>query len=478
LVLLAALFLVPMSFIVHGSYQRMKESRDMAGLIKVGIELFQAVRNFGYERGRTNVVLNHGGPLAEMASNREFVRQRRREGEQALTKALDALAGSRLAGLEKALADLRSVRKKVSALREKAEAEMAQPKAGRDPRLRAVWFATMSEMILNVRDLLEVLCRKVADLDGRAAVIAQLMLASIDMRDQCAPEMSLLSGVMLSGQPIQEEMRLRIIEKRGRSRQLWVIMRAWGTERVSVQVAQVVDRFGRLYFDKYLPLGREVLKASLTGGPYRLSQKYFLATGVAAIEALVKVMSAIVETGTQWADQMSGQAQRAFYISMTILLVGILLIVTVSVMAISRIINPLAELTLITRRIAKRDLDREVPYLSRRDEIGSVARAVDVLKGNTRQMIADNDALQETNAALEKALAEVRTLSGLLPICANCKKIRDDQGYWRQLETYIGEHSDAQFSHAICPDCVRKLYPDIADEVLKKPVVEPGPEKK
>ncbi|MBF0496380.1 MAG: PAS domain S-box protein [Deltaproteobacteria bacterium] len=64
-------------------------------------------------------------------------------------------------------------------------------------------------------------------------------------------------------------------------------------------------------------------------------------------------------------------------------------------------------------------------------------------------------------AELKKALTEVRTLSGLLPICASCKKIRDDQGYWTQIETYIKAHSQADFTHGICPDCARRLYPEL-----------------
>ncbi len=62
---------------------------------------------------------------------------------------------------------------------------------------------------------------------------------------------------------------------------------------------------------------------------------------------------------------------------------------------------------------------------------------------------------------LKDALDQVKTLSGLLPICANCKKIRDDKGYWNQIETYLYEHSQAEFSHSICPECAKKLYPDL-----------------
>jgi len=64
---------------------------------------------------------------------------------------------------------------------------------------------------------------------------------------------------------------------------------------------------------------------------------------------------------------------------------------------------------------------------------------------------------------LEEALGEVKTLSGLLPICAECKKVRDDRGYWNQIERYIEARSGAQFTHGLCPECVKKLYPKDAD---------------
>ncbi len=61
---------------------------------------------------------------------------------------------------------------------------------------------------------------------------------------------------------------------------------------------------------------------------------------------------------------------------------------------------------------------------------------------------------------LQDTLAHLKVLRGMLPICASCKKIRDDKGYWNQIESYIREHSEAEFSHGICPDCAKKLYPD------------------
>lgn len=69
---------------------------------------------------------------------------------------------------------------------------------------------------------------------------------------------------------------------------------------------------------------------------------------------------------------------------------------------------------------------------------------------------------------LEETLGEIKKLSGMLPICSSCNKIRDDKGYWQMLEKYISSHSEAQFSHGICPDCAQHLYPDLAEKVMKK----------
>ena len=73
----------------------------------------------------------------------------------------------------------------------------------------------------------------------------------------------------------------------------------------------------------------------------------------------------------------------------------------------------------------------------------------------------EHEELLDEKTNLEKALKQIKTLHGLLPMCANCKKIRDDSGYWKQIEAYLYEHSDAKFSHGICPDCAKELYPDI-----------------
>ncbi|MFH1154410.1 MAG: CHASE domain-containing protein [Pseudomonadota bacterium] len=72
--------------------------------------------------------------------------------------------------------------------------------------------------------------------------------------------------------------------------------------------------------------------------------------------------------------------------------------------------------------------------------------------------------LELSNKELRKALSEIKKLSGLLPICSYCKRIRDDKGYWNQIESYIRDHSDADFSHGICNECVKKHFPEINND--------------
>lgn len=72
--------------------------------------------------------------------------------------------------------------------------------------------------------------------------------------------------------------------------------------------------------------------------------------------------------------------------------------------------------------------------------------------------------IRRINSELEEAMKEIKILHGILPICANCKKIRDDKGLWHQIEMYIRDHSNTEFTHTICPHCTHKLYPQLFKE--------------
>jgi len=77
-------------------------------------------------------------------------------------------------------------------------------------------------------------------------------------------------------------------------------------------------------------------------------------------------------------------------------------------------------------------------------------------------------ALEDRIKELQDALDQIKTLKGLVPMCASCKKIRDDEGYWQEVEAYMMEHSEMEFSHGLCPDCLKKHYPEYYEIKAKK----------
>ena len=111
-------------------------------------------------------------------------------------------------------------------------------------------------------------------------------------------------------------------------------------------------------------------------------------------------------------------------------------------------------------------------YCNLEKKIGERTRELDAVNGKLVQEIEERKRTEAEKEQLiihlQKAMQEVKVLSGFLPICASCKKIRDDSGYWSQIEEYISKHSSALFSHGICPDCVKKLYPDFHEEMQRR----------
>lgn len=97
--------------------------------------------------------------------------------------------------------------------------------------------------------------------------------------------------------------------------------------------------------------------------------------------------------------------------------------------------------------------------LIERNEVGKPTKITGIIQDITERKRAETEREKLINQ-LKTALDKVKTLRGLLPICSHCKKIRDDQGYWNSIESYLHEHSEAEFSHSICQECAKKYYPD------------------
>jgi len=135
-------------------------------------------------------------------------------------------------------------------------------------------------------------------------------------------------------------------------------------------------------------------------------------------------------------------------------------------MAMGAMITLFAILTFITAQrisISTRELVAlKETFADRLEErTADLERVNSQLKGEIAERTQAQQDRERLIAELQDTISTVRTLSGLLPICSSCKKIRDDQGYWNQIERYISKHSTAEFTHGLCPECAKQLYPDL-----------------
>lgn len=150
-------------------------------------------------------------------------------------------------------------------------------------------------------------------------------------------------------------------------------------------------------------------------------------------------------------------------IVLLILLFGVTLLFggIAAAFGLSRVITrPLLKLTGAAETFGRGETQQPVNITSD-DEIGELARVFNEMMASRRQAEQEQALLIDE---LRRTLSEVKTLRGFLPICSSCKKIRSDTGYWQQIESYISEHSEAEFSHGLCPNCARKLYPEIMEK--------------
>ena len=174
----------------------------------------------------------------------------------------------------------------------------------------------------------------------------------------------------------------------------------------------------------------------------------------------------------------SGSTLKLANILLFIFVVALMISILTNSILLNRILrNRLGTIRKGTKIIGDGNLEYRIDLRSK-DEFEDLANEFNAMSDKLKKSFVSIENLEkeitERKLAEEKrekliheiqdALAQIKKLSGLIPICASCKKIRDDNGYWNQIESYIRDHSEAEFSHGICPECMKKLYGDFLKE--------------
>nr|WP_320192615.1 HAMP domain-containing protein [uncultured Desulfobacter sp.] len=450
---------------LYRSLESLQSAKRVSFLNNISDYLFTAVGNYGFERGRVNVVLNDAGPVENMEANRKFIINRRNDGDRALSNAFKNLSKVDLPGVEEQIRHVQIIQGQINELRQKTNKDLVVSQTDREKGLAAIWFTAMTKYIESIEALLVTISIDISNADGVISRYSSLKHEVLALRNTSGPEISILCATILSQKPMKEELIKKIESLHVNTLQHFQSIAALCQGFSVSDIPRALNDLKQSYFSAYLPYRNEIFPLAQIGGPYPYSQEYFLNHGVKALKEIAHFMDVIVSETRFYAALNLKESWRQI-IFQSVSSAGSLLAVFLILFYInSKVIAPIGRLTSILRKLAKKQLDIDVPLQNEKNEIGEMAKALEIFRQTSIDLDEDNRLLQIAEAEkeklisrLKKALKEVKTLSGLLPICSSCKKIRDDTGYWNHLETFIEKHSDAFFSHSMCQECSDKFY--------------------
>ena len=568
-----------------------QQAQSVYFLNDVSDDLFTAVGNYGFERGRVNVVLNDAGPVEKMEGNRQFILACRNDGNKALDSALESLKTLDSINIKTNISEISDYGQRIDGLRKQSDKYLVLSKDQREKGLSEFWFSEMTEYIERIEALLVIISKDISDADGMISRYSSLKLETLALRNTAGPEMSILSATMLSGTPIKPEQAKKIESLQIITKHHFQKLSFLSQGLSSPLIPASLENLKKSYFTDYLPYREEIFPLAYIGGPYPYSQEEFLGHGVKALKETYKFMDSIVSDTREYATMRLNNSRSQIIVNSLSSSGSLIMVILIILYVHLRVIKPISQLTSTVHSLTKKDLKVDVPLLDEQNEIGEMARAIELFKEIANQheldmyslrsaeekirkkeeklrYILDNipdiifevdaelnvlwankvaldinpnavgqacykafhsndticegcycfkaletgriemgimhhpaskaaetsywenigvplkssdgnvstilevsrDITDRMNAEAERekliselrtALTKVKTLSGLLPICSYCKKIRDDKGYWNQIEAYIRDRSEAEFSHSICQECANKYHPDL-----------------
>jgi HAMP domain-containing protein len=568
-----------------------QQAQSVYFLNDVSDDLFTAVGNYGFERGRVNVVLNDAGPVEKMEGNRQFILACRNDGNKALNRALESLKTLDSINIKTNISEISDYGQRIDGLRKQSDKYLVLPKDQREKGLSEFWFSELTEYIERIEALLVIISKDISDADGMISRYSSLKLETLALRNTAGPEMSILSATMLSGTPIKPEQAKKIESLQIITKHHFQKLSFLSQGLSSPLIPASLENLKKSYFTDYLPYREEIFPLAYIGGPYPYSQEEFLGHGVKALKETYNFMDSIVSDTREYATMRLNNSRSQIIVNSLSSSGSLIMVILIILYVHLRVIKPISQLTSTVHSLTKKDLKVDVPLLDEQNEIGEMARAIELFKEIANQheldmyslrsaeekirkkeeklrYILDNipdiifevdaelnvlwankvaldinpnavgqacykafhsndticegcycfkaletgriemgimhhpaskaaetsywenigvplkssdgnvstilevsrDITDRMNAEAERekliselrtALTKVKTLSGLLPICSYCKKIRDDKGYWNQIEAYIRDRSEAEFSHSICQECANKYHPDL-----------------
>jgi hypothetical protein len=432
-----------------------RQDRNLSEWAPVATRLLAAAQHLAYERGRTVVVMRGIAPVS--SQDRDFINKRRSLADAALQAALKSETSPPELKSQVIIAEW----EKIKQLRQQIDQNIILPRALRDPELSGQWLVAANSLIKSIQTSTVML---ISYFNPKEKTTRLTLLAAtvLELRITAGSESAAIAENFSAKEAPSVDRLIYIHNLRGREDRLWnEIDRLASYLRIS-EVQNRVDEVKKQHLTVYRPMQDQALSDLGKNDQLSLPVEKLTSSSIPVLDGLSELMAVATEYALRIADEGMAQARNKL-ISHMLWALSLVVLLTLSVRYILKhVILPL--------EFVDGEINRLGALPGQNSETGN---EIDRLKSSTialeNSLLARAEAeveLKTTVDDLTVALEQVKTLSGLLPICASCKKIRDDKGYWEQAEAYISKRTDAQFSHGYCPDCAEKVYAEI--EKMKK----------
>ena len=401
--LLSLLGLAVSGYVLHNASVDRATASDAASINETADLLLESAGQWARERGATNLALNAANPAT--AAQVTAISNYRKSADQAFERAIARLSDRNFANREQVVAAAKRAHGVVLELRGQADAEITKPATGRKPEVVSKWAPTITALIVASQNL-----RVAAAMDEDNV---QALLSSLQnlkhfvwiMSEYLGRERAVVAGMIAAGRPMSAQEVSTLGAFRGRVEAAWDYVQAYAAKSSAPPAVRAeTDRLRERVFRSFEDTRKAIYAAGTGGGTYPMSSAEWFSQSTAAIDEVIALSSLASQEAARLAETAQRSSLRTLMLNGFLMAFSLVLAALTLWMVISRVVRSLGQITAAMGKLAGGEISVDVPCTQRRDEMGSIARALLVFKENAVKVLG----MQAEREALEKTAREER----------------------------------------------------------------------
>ncbi|MEZ5822553.1 MAG: methyl-accepting chemotaxis protein [Xanthobacteraceae bacterium] len=396
--MLALLGIGMSGFVLWNASRVRATASDAASVNQTADMLLEAAGQWARERGSTNLLLNAADPAtdAQKASISNF----RKAADQPFQQALTEMAGRRFANRDQMIATAKRAQEQLVALRARADTELAKPASAREKDVITKWAPTITALITASQALRVAAAMEEDDIQSRLSSLQNLKHFVWIMSEYLGRERAVVAGLVASGKPMGSQEIANLSAFRGRIDAAWEYVQAYSAKSSApASIVKGTELVRADVFGRFEETRKAVFAAGTNGGKYTIAPNEWFGQATKAIDDVIALSTQASQEAAKLAAEAQSSSLRTLLLNGVLMAMSILLAAGALWIVFIRVVRSMNQMTEAMSRIAEGDTSIAVPCTDRRDEMGSMARALLVFKQNAERV----QAMQAEREAMEKA---------------------------------------------------------------------------